>query len=170
MPINWFGCNSFHHPKHFHLYTTKEKLVGPQTVWYVTGSFCLKCEHVSNFLKVSKCSTECSTSLHIPKLVVKLTVIEKKDHVEQMHDILQREVCYPTGSIHLKMQLYPFWFLIRRLCRESWKLVKALCIHLWSQYNSWTPQCICFWLPNKPIHGKAGLFNYKSYFWQARII
>jgi hypothetical protein len=80
----------------------------------------VKCEHVSNFLKVSKCSTECSTSLHIPKLVVKLTVIEKKDHVAQMHDILQREVCYPTGKLPFKNAIISFLVPNKeKICRET---------------------------------------------------
>ncbi len=165
MPIDWFHCNSFHHPKQFHLYMTKEKLVGPQSVWYVIRSFYMNCEHISNFLKVSKCSTECSTSLHIPKLVVKLNVVEKMHHVAQMHDTLQREVCYPTAKHIFKNAIISFLVHNKeRICRESWKLVKALCIHLYAQYNSSTPQCSWFWLPNKPIHGKAGLFDYKYYF------
>jgi hypothetical protein len=69
---------------------------------------------------VSKCSTECSTSLHIPKLVVKLIIIEIKDHAAQMHDILQREVCYPTRKHPLKNAIISFLVANKeRICRES---------------------------------------------------
>jgi hypothetical protein len=80
----------------------------------------VKCEHVSNFLGVSKCSTECSRSLHIPKLVVKLTVVEKKDNVVQMHDSLQREVYYPTGKHPFKNAIISSLIPNKqRICRES---------------------------------------------------